>query len=458
MNTRFATRLRYRLWLARQWARHVLWPRLGDGSALRLAAAGLMLAASGALWLSMDEAPHVQAVAAQSDSHGSSDAGASQGDQAAEAPRETALEHAKKHMDPTYVCPMHPEIVSDDPEATCPICGMDLVPLENNGEADVVSLDPTIVNALGVKLTKVKRRTLYRRIQSVGYIGYDEDKIRSISLRTDGWIERLAVSAEGDAVKAGDLLFEVYSPTLVNAQEEYLQALALDEGEGELVVASRERLLSLGLDESLIQHLDETRRPLPLVPVHAPQDGVVTRLNVREGDYVKPAKPVVGLADLSSVWLVADVFDHQSEWVKVGQMADAVLPFLPDKVFTGRVDYVYPAIDPRTRSLKVRMRFDNAEGILKPNMYADVTIYASPKRKVLTVPVDAVIRTGRQARVIVHLGEGRFKPVTVRLGIESGNRVEVVSGLEEGQEVVVSSQFLIDSESSLRAALLRLGG
>lgn len=442
-------RIRYRLWLARQWLRHVLWPRLGDGSALRYGVAGLMLAASGALWLSMDGVPHVQAVAAQ----GEHDAG-----KQAAAPQETALEHAKKHMDPTYVCPMHPEIVSDDPEATCPICGMDLVPLENNGEADVVSLDPTIVNALGVKLTKVKRRTLYRRIQSVGYIGYDEDKIRSISLRTDGWIERLAVSAEGDAVKAGQLLFEVYSPTLVNAQEEYLQALALDEGEGELVVASRERLLSLGVEESLIQQLDETRRPLPLVPVHAPQDGVVTRLNVREGDYVKPAKPVVGLADLSSVWLVADVFDHQSEWVKVGQMADAVLPFLPDKVFTGQVDYVYPTIDPRTRSLKVRMRFDNAEGILKPNMYADVTIYASPKRKVLTVPVDAVIRTGRQARVIVHLGEGRFKPVTVRLGIESGNRVEVVSGLEEGQEVVVSSQFLIDSESSLRAALLRLGG
>ncbi len=439
-------RLRYHLWLFRHWLVHRLGPALVAPAARRGALALLVLGGGAAAWFTVDREAASSAWAESPTPEG------------AKAPQETALEHAERHMDPTFVCPMHPEIVSKNPDDTCPICGMDLVPMETGGEAGVVTLEPTVINALGVRLAKVKRRTLYRRITSVGYIGYDEDKIRSISLRTDGWIERLLVKSEGDRVAAGDLLFEVYSPTLVNAQEEYLQALELDEGEGELVAASKERLLSLGVDEQFVERLEVTRRPAPLVPVFAPQDGVVTQLNVREGDYVKPAKPVVSLADLSSVWLVADVFDHHSEWVQVGQMADATLPFLPDKVFTGQVEYVYPVLDARTRSLKVRLRFDNPEGLLKPNMYADVTIYAKPRRKVLTVPIDAVIRTGRQARVIVHLGEGRFKPVTVRTGVESGERVEILSGLEEGQEVVVSSQFLIDSESSLRSALMRLGG
>ena len=370
--------------------------------------------------------------------------------------KETAVDHAKKHMDTTYVCPMHPEVTSKDPNATCGICGMDLVPVEMNGEAGVVQLSSTVISSLGVRVNQVKRRTIYRKIDSLGYITYDENKIRTVSLRTEGWVERLTVKSVGDRVKQGDLLFEVYAPKLVNAQEEYVQAMDLDNGDGLIIRASKERLRALGVSEAQIEKLAEERSVQQLIRIYAPQDGVVTDLNIREGQFVPKSKPVISMADLSTVWLVADIFESQVDWVKQGQRAEAKLPFMPDRVWEGEVDFIYPTLDPKTRSLKVRLRFDNADEALKPNMYADLRIFARPKRKVLTVPREAVIRTGSQARVITSLGEGRFKPSVVHIGIETDDKVEIISGLDEGQEVVVSSQFLIDSESSMRAALMRM--
>ena len=372
--------------------------------------------------------------------------------------KESAVEHAAKHADPKYICPMHADIITDDPDATCPICGMDLVVLENLGEADVVELSPTIMNVLGVRTKKVKRRTIYRRIDSVGYVTYDEKKIRRVSLRTEGWIEKLNVKTVGERVEHGDLLFQVYSPKLVNAQEEYLQALEQSNGDENLMKASRERLRALGISRVQIERLRETKVVDQLISIYAPQDGVVIDLNIREGAFIPPSTSVVSLVDLSSVWLMADIFESQIDWVKEGQTAEAKLSFMPDKIWEGAVEYVYPTVDQKTRSVKARLRFDNADELLKPNMYASVTIFARPKRKVLTIPREALIRTGSQERVIVAQGEGRFKPAIVHVGIETDSKVEIIGGLEEGQEVVVSSQFLIDSESSMRAALLRLAG
>lgn len=374
------------------------------------------------------------------------------------AKKESALEHAGKHADPNYVCPMHPEIVTQDPDATCPICGMDLVVLENNGDADVVELTQTVINALGVRTAKVKRRTIYRRINSIGHITVDEKNIRKVSLRTEGWVEKLNVKSIGDRVAKGDLLFKVYAPKLVNAQEEYVQALDLDQGDGVLISASKARLRALGVSMAQIDALRSDRKVEQLISIYAPQDGIVSELSIREGEFVPPSKPVVSLVDLSSVWLLADIFENRVGWVEVGQSAEATLSFMPGKTWEGTVEFVYPSLDPKTRSVKARLRFDNPEELLKPNMYANVSIFASPKRKVLTVPREAVIRTGNQARVIVAQGEGKFKPAIIHTGIETDTKIEVIGGLEKGQEVVVSSQFLIDSESSMRAALMRLSG
>lgn len=374
-------------------------------------------------------------------------------DKAANA-EETALDHALKHTDPKYVCPMHPEIIDSDPNATCPICGMNLVELKPVGEDGVVSLSSSVMNSLGVRTAEVKRKTLYRRIDSVGYISPDENTIRTVNLRTEGWIEQLIVKTVGERVKKGQLLLEVYSPKLVNAQEEYLQARAL--ANKVLIKASQERLRALGVSSKQIKRLRSKNQVEQLIKVYAPQDGIISDLNVREGMFVKPSKPLVKLVDLSSVWLLADVFERQADWVKVGQRAAAHLPFLPDQSWEGKVEYVYPTLDPKTRTLKVRLRFDNVDEQLKPNMYSNVTIYAKPRKKVLSIPREALIRTANEQRVIVALGDGKFTPMKVRVGIETSSRVEILAGLGEGDRVVTSSQFLIDSESSLQASLARM--
>jgi len=370
---------------------------------------------------------------------------------------ESALEHAKKHADPTYVCPMHPDVLSKDSDATCPICGMDLVLVENTGgEEGIVSISPRVINMLGVQTSKIKRRTLYRRIDSVGNIKYDENKIRHVHLRTDGWVEHLAVKALGDRVKKGDLLFKVYSPTLVNAQEELLQSINM--GNTSLLSASKDRLLSLGMSTYQIKKIEDSKKIIPLVSYYAPQDGVVAELNIREGMYVEPSRSIISLVNMTTIWLVANIFESQSDWVKVGDRAEAELAFMPGKIWEGTVEHIYPILDSKTRSLEVRLRFDNPDEMLKANMYADVNIFVNPKRNALTIPREALIRTGDGDRVIIALGEGKFKPVTVQVGIETSNKIEILHGLQEGDNVVVSSQFLIDSESSLRASLLRLSG
>jgi Cu(I)/Ag(I) efflux system membrane fusion protein len=354
-----------------------------------------------------------------------------------------------------WVAPMDPDYRRDEPGKS-PM-GMDLVPVYANSDdaqSGVVSIDPTLVNNLGIRTALAERGSLPRRIETVGYIGYDEDTLQHVHTRVDGWIETLAKTATGDPVKKGELLFELYSPTLVNAQQEFLTALASN-NQG-LKDASRDRLTALGVTRSEIARLERDRAVSQRIRVYAESDGVVAHLGVREGIFVTPATEIMSVARLDRVWVLAEVFERQSAWVQPGQEASVELDYLPGRTLRGSVDYVYPELDPATRTLKVRLRFDNEGETLRPNMFARVVIDGSAINNIVHVPREAVIRGGSSNRVVVDLGDGRFESRKVLIGIESGDRVAIRRGLAEGERIVTSAQFLIDSESNINSALNRL--
>lgn len=373
------------------------------------------------------------------------------GDQAAEQP--TAA--AGKGEPLFYRHPMTPSITSPVPAKDD--MGMDYIPVyaDDAGSSDdaLVSISPAMVNNLGVRTGPVIRGPLAREIETVGYIDFDERLLSHVNLRVEGWIEDLRVRTLGEQVSEGDLLFKIYSPELEAAQREYLQSAS---GSATLRAAGAERLRALGLNDAQIERLTKTRQVAPLVPIYAEQNGIVAELNAREGMFVTPGTTVMTLAGLDSVWVLVDIFQQQADWIEVGQMAEVRLPHKPNRVWTGDVEFIYPQLDPETRTLKARLRFPNPEEVLRPNMYAEVTVHADPRKRALSVPSEAVIRTGDGARVLLAHGEGRFDPVPVATGIESGDRTEILEGLALGDQVVVSAQFLLDSEASLQASLRRM--
>ena len=352
-----------------------------------------------------------------------------------------------------WVAPMDPNFKRDAPGKS-PM-GMELVPVyQPHGTGQQLSISPEVQQNFSVRLAKVERSRLWRGINTVGYVDYNEARVSHIHLRTSGWIEHLATHSVGERFKKGDTLLTLYSPELVNAQQEYVQALG--SGKRQLISSSGVRLAALGLTEPQIKQLRKTRKVLQAVPIYAQQDGVVSELSVRHGMYVTPANKVMSLADLSSVWLLVDVFEKQANWVKLGDVAEVSLSYQPGKIWRGRVNYIYPSLDKTTRSLKVRLVFENPDELLKPNMFAKVKILSGAKNDILVIPTEALIRTGTQQRVIVAQAAGKFEARSVSSGIESGDYIEVLSGLDEHEQVVVSGQFLIDSEASLRASLLRM--
>ena len=357
-----------------------------------------------------------------------------------------------------WVAPMDPNYRRDAPGKS-PM-GMDLVPVYADAapapEAGVVTIDPAVLQNLGLRSAAAQLGPLPRRIETVGYVQYDESVMHHIHTRVEGWIESLHVRAAGDPVAKGQLLFEIYSPTLVNAQREYLTALS--GGRADMVVASRERLAALGMPQAEIAALDEAKTPRQRVRIYAPADGVTTQLGVREGIFVTPAAHVISMADLSRVWVLAEVFERQTAWVGVGQRAEVRLDYLPGRRWHGTVDYVYPDLHPVTRTLRVRIGFDNAGEALRPNMFARVVLLGGATEPVVHVPREALIRGGAADRVALDLGGGRFRAVAVEAGVEAGERVEIRSGLKAGEQVVVSGQFLIDSESNLESAMARTAG
>jgi len=354
-----------------------------------------------------------------------------------------------------WVAPMDPNYRRDEPGKS-PM-GMDLVAVyadEAEAVPGTVKIDPALVNNLGVRTTRAEISTLSRRIETVGYIGYDEDTLQHVHTRVDGWIEKLATTATGDPVKKGQLLFELYSPTLVNAQQEYLAALR--SSNSALRSASRDRLAALGVTGSEIARLEKERTASQRVRVYAEADGVIAHLGVREGIFVTPATEVMSVARLDRVWVIAEVFERQAAWVEPGQIAEVELDYVPGQRWQGTVDYVYPELDAVTRTLKVRIRFDNEGEVLRPNMFARVTLLAAETEPVVHVPREALIRGGNVDRVVLSLGDGHFRSQVVETGIESGTRVAIRDGLAAGDRIVTSGQFLIDSESDIETALSRM--
>ena len=273
-------------------------------------------------------------------------------------------------------------------------------------------------------------------------------------------MEKLHVRSVGEQVKRGQVLGDLYSPEILSAQVDFLIALK-QTGKGGArtkvrLDKARNLLRLLDVPESVISSIKrhgETRNTVPLL---APIDGVVTVMGAREGMYVKPGTQVYSIVDLSEVWVQVDVFEHQLAWLEAGQTAEMKVPAYPGKEWQGKVDYIYPELDAMSRTLRVRLVFPNAEGLLKPNMFADVEIFGGPRHGMLAVPNEALIVTGEREAVVRSLGEGRFKPVDVVTGVRQGGYVEIIRGLEEGDSVVISGQFLIDSESSLQASFNRI--
>lgn len=357
-----------------------------------------------------------------------------------------------------WVAPMDPNFRSDKPGKS-PM-GMDLIPVyrDRDRAADGIEsslrIDPAIVNNIGVRTSVVHRTDLARRIRTVGNVMADAEQQSDVHVRNEGWIEKLAVETEGETVERGGLLFQIYAPSLVAAQSEYLQTARL--GRPALVDAAAERLVALGITQDQINRLHKSGATTRLVGVFAPQSGVVTSLNVREGMFVRPTDTIMSLADLSTVWVLANIFETEVGWVEAGQAATMTVPAFPGDSWKGDVDYVYPTAQADSRTVQVRLRFPNADGRLKPNMYANVGIEAAAERDALTIPQSALIRVSTGDRVILALGNGRFRPAEVTAGIESGEDIQILAGLDAGERVVTSGQFLIDSEASLDAALLRL--
>jgi len=401
-----------------------------------------------------------------------------------------------QQSDTQFYCPMHPSIVQDHP-GECPICSMTLVP-RHGGNASAtapagmgsspssqekpaprregtlpaglaaVDLSPERIQLLGMRTAQVKRGNLDQELRTVGYVAANETGLAQIHTRFAGWIERLNVNQTGERVQRGQVLASIYSPELLNAQQEFVnarrwsaQGASTEGGDSHsvsqmtisgLAADARRRLELLGISKTEIDRLAQTGRPLRALPVRSAVSGYVTAKNVQQGQYVDPAAVLFEVADLSTVWVLADLYEYQIDRIKLGQRGTLELVGLPDRSFTGQVQFIYPSIDPATRTLRVRMESPNPGLRLRPGMYGNVRLQLESK-VVLLLPSEAIVDTGEEQYVFVALGGGHFEPRKVRLGERAGEMTQVLSGVDEGETVVTGANFLLDSESRLRATI-----
>ncbi len=370
-----------------------------------------------------------------------------------------------------YKDPMHPWFTSDKPGKS-PDCGMDMVPVYE-GESDTkgIKIDPVTVQNIGVQIEEVKRRPLNKNLRTVGKIDYDERRVYSVNTKVMGWVEKLHVDYMGKVVHKGEPLMELYSPELVTTQEEYLQALkyqktmrqsTLEEakrGSDDLIQSARRRLLYWDIPEAEIKALEERGTPKKTMTMYSPVDGIVMDKMVRQGQNVMAGMELYRIADLSVVWVLADIYQYELPWVKIGQSVDVELSYLSGKSFKGKITFIFPYLSEETKTAKVRIEVLNTPSFdLKPDMYATVKITSPVELNALTVPDQAVIRSGERNIVVVALGGGYFDPREVKLGLMSEGYDQILDGVKEGEKVVVSSQFLIDSESNLKAVISQMSG
>ncbi|MFC0118417.1 efflux RND transporter periplasmic adaptor subunit [Pseudoalteromonas xiamenensis] len=356
-----------------------------------------------------------------------------------------------------WVAPMDSNYRRDSPGKS-PM-GMDLVPVYEEDDSlsvGTIKISPEVINNLGVRTIKVAKASLHDAIKTVGYVQYDEDSLLHIHPRVEGWIETLYVKAAGDPVQANTPLYTLYSPELVNAQEEFL--IAINRNNQALINASKARLQALQLSPSFIEKLAVERKVKQSITFYTPQSGVIDGLQVREGFYVKPGTTLMSIGQLDTVWVEAEVFERDAAKIHLEQPVTMTLDYLPGRSWEGKVNYIYPTVEAKTRTLRVRLKFANPDLALKPNMFAAVQIHTSSTQQHLIVPKEAVIRTGSQDRVVLAKGDGRFKSIEVQLGLWGKTHVEILNGLVEGDEIVTSAQFLIDSESSKTSDFKRMEG
>lgn len=372
-----------------------------------------------------------------------------------------SAEAATSSDEPLYwVAPMDPNYQRDKPGKS-PM-GMDLIPVyasDLNGDNDkpgTVKIDPAVENNLGVKTASVTKESLSPRIETVGYIAFDESKLWQTNVRVSGWVEKLNINAVGEKVTQDEVLFSLYSPELVKAQEELLSAYKTQR-KG-MIKGATDRLLTLGVDREQIRTTTRRGKASQTIEVKAPADGIIASLNIREGGYLSPAQAVISAGPLGEVWVDAEVFERQSHWISKGSQASMTLDAIPGGNWTGEVDYVYPILDPKTRTLRVRLKFPNPNGELKPNMFANVALLPVSNEQVLTIPRSSVIRSGAMTRVVLAEGEGKYRSARIEVGREAGEKIEVLDGLQVGDKIVTAAHFMLDSESSQSADLSRING
>lgn len=365
-----------------------------------------------------------------------------------------------------YTCPMHPHYIADRP-GSCPICGMDLTQMDvdEQGKAtrrgkvtkaeerSIVTIAPETIQNTGIRTEQAEKASFGTLVRSYGDVTENVRLQSDISSRVEGWVENLKVSANGDRVQAGDLLFTLYSPALVSAQQDLMSAMQT--GIKGRINSSTKRLSSLGMQKRAIQQLKTKRKPFQKIPFYATVDGLIRDINIREGSYIQPGMRLMALQNYDTVWVDVSIAEQDIPYITTDTKAIVSLPALGMKDKKAQIDYIYPTIDRATRTGRVRLVLENKDGALKPGAYADVEFETGVEQR-LSIPSDAILKSKDGEFIVLSLGEGRFQPRKILTGLHYRGRTEVLSGLKEKERVVVSGQFLIDSESALRESLRKM--